>query len=318
HYWCVFTLRNHQWHERDFSGKLASIRAMKGGAPPPDGVAAASWGRATHGLFHTGKSFVLEVGASLTEQVDWLQKIDPAYLLTYPSNIRALAERCLERGIELPGLRQVQSVGEIVTPAMRNASREAWGAPLIDTYSSEEFGYIALQCPSSEGMHIQAENLLVELLDENGRPCAPGETGRLVITGLHNYAMPLIRYEIGDHAVAGERCACGRGLPVLSKILGRTRNMLVKESGEMVWPRFGVRRFREIAPIRQYQAIQKSFTEMHVRLVADRPLTPDQEARLIRHIRESLESPFEIALEYLDEIPRSKGGKYDVFVSEVS
>ena len=128
--------------------------------------------------------------------------------------------------MRLPGLREVRTLGEASTPDLRALCREAWGVPLVDVYSAEEVGYIALQCPEHEHYHVQAESVLVEILDERGAPAPPGETGRVVVTDLHNFAMPLVRYEIGDYAEVGEPCACGRGLPVLRRIVGRVRNML--------------------------------------------------------------------------------------------
>ena len=76
----------------------------------------------------------------------------------------------------------------------------------------------------------------MEVLDNHGRPCKEGETGRVVLTDLHNFTMPLIRYEIGDYAEVGPPCACGRGLPVLARILGRSRNMLTLPAGDRIWP----------------------------------------------------------------------------------
>ena len=81
-------------------------------------------------------------------------------------------------------------------------------------YSCEEAGYIALQCPQAEHYHCQSESVLVEVLDDEGRPCTPGQVGKVVLTALHNFAMPLIRYENQDYAEVGPPCACGRGLPV--------------------------------------------------------------------------------------------------------
>jgi phenylacetate-CoA ligase len=165
---------------------------------------------------------------------------------------------------------------------------------------------------------VQSENVLLEVLDDEGHPCAPGQTGRLVITALHNYATPLIRYEIGDHAQVGEPCDCGRGLPVLTRILGRTRNMLVLPNGEQHWPIVGFREFRDIAPISQYQFVQKSTRELLARFVMERPITEAQEKQLTAHIQKSLGHPFAIRFEYLDSIPRGKTGKYEEFVCEVS
>jgi len=166
-------------------------------------------------------------------------------------------------------------------------------------------------------MHIQSENVLVEILDADNQPCAPGQTGRLVISSLHNFATPLIRYEIGDHATAGPPCPCGRGLPVIAEILGRTRNMLVLESGEQQWPRIGFSKFRKIAPIQQFQVIQKSHSQLQANFVVSSPLTDHQQEQLCSLIQTSLGHPFQIQLDFPDEIPRGISGKYEEFLSEL-
>ena len=165
---------------------------------------------------------------------------------------------------------------------------------------------------------MQAENVLVEVLDAEGRPCAPGEAGRVVVTDLHNFAMPLVRYEIGDYAEPGADCDCGRGLPVLRRILGRVRNTLVTRGGERYWPTFGGRAFLDIAPVRQHQFVQRSFDLVEARLVVDRRLDAAQEERLRRHILSRLPAGIEVSIVYCEAIPRSASGKFEDFVSEVA
>jgi phenylacetate-CoA ligase len=215
-WWQVLTLRDHLWHRRDFSGTLAAIRT---------GVAeqeAEGWGPATDMIAGKGRSLGLSLRASLGAQLEWLQRHEPDYLLTYPSNVADLARLSLASGIRLSRLREVRTFGEPVTAETREACRQAWDVPLTDRYSTDEAGYIALQCPDHEHYHVQSESVLAEVLDERGRACAPGSVGRIVITTLQNYAMPLVRYDIGDLAEVGEACPCGRGLPVLRRIVGRT------------------------------------------------------------------------------------------------
>ena len=273
YFWQLFTLRERLWHKRRFSGTLAAIRFLGGKALPPHGTRSACWSQATDHVFATGPSIGMEIGTDVSVQAEWLARNNPDYLITYPSNLLALTTYCRQHAIQLPGLKQVRTVGEIVTPSMRQACREVWNVPLVDMYTSQEFGYIALQCPEQEHYHVQAENVLVEVLDDEDKPCKPGETGRLVVTSLHNFAMPLIRYEIGDHAEVGEPCPCGRGLPVLNRILGRSRNMLVLPNGEQRWPLVGFREFRDIAPIRQYQFIQDSTSHLTGRFVVEQSLS---------------------------------------------
>jgi phenylacetate-CoA ligase len=162
-----------------------------------------------------------------------------------------------------------------------------------------------------------AEAVLIEILADDGRPCAPGETGRVIVTPLHNFITPLLRYEIGDHAVAGTPCACGRGLPVIERILGRTRNMLVLPDGRTLWPPLTQRMYRTIAPVLQVQLVQRSLEVVELRYVADRLLTETEEAGLTRVIVENLQHPFRIVFARVESMPRSAGGKFEDFICEV-
>jgi phenylacetate-CoA ligase len=113
-----------------------------------------------------------------------------------------LAGHAIERGINLPGLKQLRTFGEVLSDETRELCQRAWQVGIADLYSSEEAGSIAVQCEHG-AYHLQSENLLVEIIDDHGAACLPGEIGRVLITTLHNFAMPLIRYEIGDYAECG-------------------------------------------------------------------------------------------------------------------
>jgi len=135
---------------------------------------------------------------------------------------------------------------------------------------------------------------------------------------LHNFAMPLIRYELRDYAKVGSACSCGRGLPLLESILGRNRNMVMLPNGEKHWPLVGFAEYRAIAPVRQYQLIQHTLEEIEVRLVTDRPLVMEEETRLTEVIQHALGWPFRLQFAYFEhEIPRGVGGKFEEFVSKV-
>jgi phenylacetate-CoA ligase len=189
--------------------------------------------------------------------------------------------------------------------------------PLSDVYSAEEVGYVALQCPQHEHYHVQSESLFVEILDERGRACAPGQVGRVVVTDLHNFATPLVRYEIGDYAEVGAPCDCGRGLPVLSRIAGRVRNMLLTADGKRFWPLLGTRKFVGVAPVLQSQIAQRDYDLLEARLVTARPLDASQEARLRELILAAMPPGMRLAFVYCDAIPRGAGGKFEDFVCEI-
>ena len=316
----ALTLRHFLWHPYDFSRRFASIRRVHGTRYEyPHGRHVARWDDTATFPFATGHATILSIGASIAQQAEWLRRVDPDYLLTYPSNLRYLAAHCHANGIAVPSLEHVTSFGEVLSDETREECRRAWDVRVIDVYSAQEVGPIALQCSESEAYHVQAEAILVEVIDDEGAPCRPGETGRVLVTPLNNFAMPLLRYEIGDHALVGERCSCGRGLPVLQRILGRERNaLLVGRRGERYWPAFGSRKLRQLAPIVQHQLVQTSVTRLEARLVTERPLTPDEESSLRAHILAALPSRFELAVTYHDEIPRNSSGKFETFICEVA
>ncbi len=319
-FWCSLTLREHLWHQRDFSQKLAVIRRFPD--LPPGGAVSVNWGPATHGVLRTGPCACLAIEHSVAQQAEWLQQQLPAYLLTYPSNVLALAKRFVQRQEALPGLLEVRTFGEVLEPQVRAACREAWRVPVADVYSSVEVGYLAFQCPENDSYHVQAESVLVEVLDDAGRPCGPGQVGRVVVTTLHNFATPLLRYELGDYAQVGELCSCGRGLPVLTRILGRQINMLTLPSGDQLWPAFGdmVSRhgvFVSFPPIEQFQVIQRTLHALDVKLVVPRPLRPDEEEALQKYFATKFGYPFAFSFTYVEEIPRSPGGKFEEFRSEL-
>ena len=311
----ALTLREHLWHGRDASARLAVIRANVPGSGPAGITLLEDWGPPASFVFETGPAAAMNFSVDVATQAGWLKRHAPEYLLTYPNNLAALVRHFAALGERVQRLKEVRTIGETVSPELRAACHAVLGVPVTDVYSSQELGYLALQCPVSGLYHVMAESVMVEILGPDGAPCAPGETGKVVATSLHNFAMPLIRYELGDHAEAAAPCPCGRGLPTIARILGRSRNMLRLPGGGERWPLVGFDRYREIAPIRQYQLVQHDLERIEARFVADRALTADEESRLTRVIQSSLEHPFRISFTYFDgEIPRGPGGKFEEFV----
>ena len=278
-----------------------------------------TWGPPASLLFETGPSHALTVRTGVARQFAWLQAINPDYLLVYPSNLAALLSRFEERGLRLPRLRQIRTINETLTPGIRETARRVLGAGIADTYSSAEVGIIAAQCPESGLYHVMAESLIVELLDEQGAACVPGQVGRMVVTDLHNFATPLIRYDLGDYAEMADACPCGRGLPALKRIVGRRRNMVRLPDGRALWPAIGGLRYSEIAPVRQFQFIQRGRDTIEVRLVSAAPVTAEQEREIGDLIRKALDFPFKLDFVYFPaQIPRGPGGKFEEFICEVA
>ena len=317
--WDAFTLREHLWQRRDFAGKLAAIRSFPAGmADYPAGAVSPSWGRSNRGIFETGPSAMLAISTPTDDQLEWLRRQKADYLLTFPSALQELLLHCKREGIANPGLRQVRTLSEALSPETRALCREVWGLEIADLYSTQENGYLAFQCPEQDAYHVQSESVLLEVLDEAGAPCKPGQAGCVVVTGLHNFAMPLLRYAVGDMAEVGAPCPCGRGLPVLKRILGRVRNLLVYPDGRKASPLIRDFHTTGIPEIRQFQIVQRTLRDIEIRVVVARPLTPDEEARVCGWFRERSGHPFAVSITYHDEIPRGPSGKFEDFRSEVA
>lgn len=273
-FWRAATLRDHLWHRRDPSATMAIIRQFP---EPVDSSKPGRWG----GVLRSGPAWHLPISTAVETQLRWLQKVDPDILLTYPANLDALLTRLHQEGIALPRLREVRTVSGTVTAALRERCQQVLGVPLTDLYSAQEVGVIALQCPDSGLLHVQSEHVQVEVLDEQGQPCREGEIGQVVVTDLHNFAMPLIRYALRDWAEVGPACSCGRGLPTLRRVVGRTRNMAMSPDGKPFWPVLETRRLLEAIPhLRQYQFEQTAINAITARLVCAAAPSPEELQRL--------------------------------------
>lgn len=317
HFWLAITARHHLWHGIDVTGKLAAIRAERSDDLPAEGLSASGWGPAIDNLFVSGPSCLFSIQNDVSVQAGWLVAQNPDYLLTYPSNLAALAAHFQDTGKKLPALRGVQSYGEMLSPTVRDACREAWGVEVSDMYSAQEIGYLALQCPTGDHYHVQGEVVYVEVLDDQDRPCPPGGVGRVVVSTLHNWAMPLFRYEVGDYAEVGAECECGRRLPVLRRIVGRQRNMLALPNGQKMWPTFPYKAWGHLSAIRQLQLVQHQLDHVEAKIVGPRPLTAEEEAEFAEMLQERFNFRFRVTFTYRGQIDRTESRKFEDFVSHV-
>ncbi len=312
-FWLALTMREHLWHDRDLSRRFSSIRGMS-----TRYAESGDWGQPVNLLFPSGPMQRISARTDIGQQVEWLLRFRPHFLLTYPSNLDGIVQHCAKLGLRLPGLVDVRTISETLSPRIREDAERTLGARVIDQYSAAETGSIALECPQSGLYHVMSESVIVEVLDEAGNACREGEIGRVVVTSLHNFATPLIRYEIGDFAELGGACPCGRGLPTLKRILGRERNLIRIPDGTQHWPLLGLFVYQDIAPIVQFQFVQYELDKIEVRLVVEEPLSPDQEAALKSCIHMTLTYPFGLRFRYFEtEIPRGAEGKFEQFICQV-
>jgi len=244
---------------------------------------------------------------------EWLRRFDPHYLITHPSVAESLMDELRSSG-KPSSLEEITFVAEPLTEELEARLNSEWGVRCSEYYSANEAGYIALRCLEANHLHVQSESVLVEILDEAGNPCVAGETGRIVITPLHNLATPLIRYELGDYATMGEPCACGRALPVIRQVLGRVRNLVRTPDGRRYWP-VELAKFNSIHAIRQFQYIQSAIDTVQLQLVLNRQLTEEERDRVAELARMALGYPFRVEIVPVGEIKRGPTGKFEEFLS---
>ena len=313
-FWSAYAIREHLWNGRDITGRLSAIRS---------GIEAYAearhWGLPTNLLYVTGALQAIPIFTDIAQQAKLLARFQPTVLKIYPSNLAGLLQLWRSGGgFPLKNLKHIATMGETAREGLRADAEEVTGLGIEDQYSSQEMGAIAIQCPASGQYHVMAEALIVEILNERDEPCAEGEIGRVVATDLHNFSSPLIRYDLGDHAEMGGICPCGRGLPTVKRVLGRTRNLLRRPDGVSHWPRTVWHDFAKVAPIRQYQLVQHSLTDIEVRLVSDAELSQAQLDSMRPLILERLGYPFNLSfVQSRERLPLSKGGKFEEFMSLV-
>lgn len=311
-FWQAATLRDHLWHRRDLSATMAIIRQFP---QPVDLTKPGRWG----GILRSGPAWHLPISADVQAQTRWLQGVNPGILLTYPANLDALLTQMRHDGITLPRLREARTVSGTVTPVLRERCREILGVPLTDVYSAQEVGVMALQCPDSGLMHVQSEHVLIEVINEMGHPCREGEIGQVVVTDLHNFAMPLIRYGLHDWAEVGPACSCGRGLPTLRRVMGRTRNMAMSPEGKLFWPVLDTKGMLGAIPhLRQYQFEQTAADAITARLVCSAAPSPKELQLLQTALEQMLGHAYRWDWEVLDvPLPVSTSGKFEEFISSI-
>jgi phenylacetate-coenzyme A ligase PaaK-like adenylate-forming protein len=155
---------------------------------------------------------------------------------------------------------------------------------------------------------------MVEVLDAEGAPCKPGEIGRVVVTPLHNFAMPLLRYEIGDEAEVGEACVCGRGLPVLNRVVGRTQDYFVLRSGERRRVDVDHYRLSSMRAVMEFQFEQTDYDNLELKLVVARPLTPAERERVDHIVAQAAAGQFQTKVTFHDALERTEVGKLRPFI----
>ena len=255
----------------------------------------------------------------MSHYLDLLEKGDCRTIFAYPSSIYLLCLYAQKRGRNLRrlGVKAVFVTGEILYPHQRELIAETLNCPVTSGYGGRDSGFVSHECPQG-GMHIMADATIVEIIDPQGRRLPEGEVGEIVVTDLYSREVPFLRYATGDvGALSSRKCPCGRPLPLLDKIEGRTTDFIVAPDGTILHALSVIYVVREIDGIEQFRIRQKAVDRFHVQLVRNDRFTPDSESRIREGLRQRLHAHVDVAVEYLSVLPPEPSGKFRHVISEV-
>lgn len=252
------------------------------------------------------------------EKIGLIRKFRPDYILASPGVIYRLADYARENNIGDLNVRSFICCFDNLHPFQREFISLQFHGGIYSYYGSEERVITAFECSSHNGMHIDAERGIAEVLDEDGESAREGQTGRIVATGLYNFAMPFIRYETGDiGSISSKACSCGRTLPRLESLDGRTSEV-IKYKGKFICAgglSAVMSKFQDL--IKECQFIQEKEDTLILNIVKKRNFMEPDKKEIIRYLRRLIDEELNISFNFVDAVPRTRMDKFPLIVSKL-
>jgi phenylacetate-CoA ligase len=244
----------------------------------------------------------------------------PRMLFGYPSALSLIAEhaqRCGQRMDDL-GIKVAFVTAERLDGQQRARIASVFGCPVANGYGGRDAGFIAHECPQG-GMHITAEDVIVEILGPSGKPVADGERGEIVVTHLASGDFPFIRYRTGDiGALSPYPCSCGRTLPLLQDIEGRSTDFLTTQDGTLMHGLALIYILRDMPVVQAFKIIQESLALTRVQVVMAAPLEEGTRQHIVQGVRARLGAGVNVQVEQVGSIPAEASGKFRYVLSHVA
>jgi phenylacetate-CoA ligase len=244
----------------------------------------------------------------------------PRMLFGYPSALSHIARHADAGGRRMDdlGIKVAFVTSERLYDEQRQQIGKTFGCPVANGYGGRDAGFIAHECPAGS-MHITAEDIIVEVVDGGGMPLPEGEAGEIVITHLATKDFPFIRYRTGDIGVLDSKlCSCGRGLPILKEIQGRSTDFLVARDGKVMHGLALIYILRDLPWVCKFKIIQENLDLTRVLIVANTRMELQDAEDIKAAFRSRLGQAVSIVVEQVEEIPPEKSGKFRYVVSKVA
>jgi phenylacetate-CoA ligase len=236
-------------------------------------------------------------------------------LIGYVSALSILADFMERNGIDDIQVNSIIPAAETLFAHQRELFERIYNGRVFNRYGCHEFTSIAHECNVHDGMHINSENLYLEIL-KDGRPARPGELGEIVITDLENFGMPFIRYRMEDLGILKDGlCPCGRGLPLLQTVEGRVYDLISCPNGTVQTGTFFCKMTRSVAGITEFQVIQHTKEQLRMKLVTDKHFRPDSVSFLRKQIKLYCGESMQVDFDFVEQIEPLKSGKRRYVVS---
>jgi phenylacetate-CoA ligase len=252
--------------------------------------------------------------------IAWIRQHRPTMLFGYPSALSFIARQAARKGVRLDdlGIRVAFVTSERLYDDQRQAIARIFGCRVANGYGGRDAGFIAHECPGG-GLHISAEDIVVEIIDPEGRPLPAGQAGEIVVTHLATGDFPFVRYRTGDVAALDDRpCSCGRGLPMLRDLQGRTTDFVVAADGTTMHGLALIYIVRDRPGIRGFRIVQETLQLTRVELVVAEDFDRAQVPEIVAAFRQRLGAAVEIRVEFVEAIAPERSGKYRYVVSRVA
>jgi len=251
--------------------------------------------------------------------LDAIESFRPRCIYGYASSVALLAAHAREHGrrLRLPALRVVCTTGEPLYDHQRALLREVFGVPVANEFGSRDIGFTAHETPHGQ-MLLMSESIILEVLDADGLPVGPGETGEAVMTGLCSEAQPFIRYRTGDMVrMSPEPDRDGRGLHVIAEVLGRQTDFLVRSDGTIMHALAGIYVLRAVEGVGEFKIVQRDTRNLEVQVVPNARWEAGKNAEIETGLRKRLGDDVRVEVRLVDAIPPSASGKHRYVVSHV-
>ncbi|MBS3109503.1 phenylacetate--CoA ligase family protein [Candidatus Woesearchaeota archaeon] len=249
---------------------------------------------------------------SIAEQYKIFREYDADGIRGYPSRVNLLAEYILDNNLDVKKPRTILISAEFLDDDVRKRIEKVFGAKVTNTYACEEYGQAAWECRMHDGLHVNSDSLVIQII-KNGKEASPGEEGEVICTDLNNYAMPLIRYNLGDiAAMSGRKCPCGISFPLIENLKGRASDYFVLPSGNKFSSTF-IYILPRLGGVLEYQIAQKSLTRLDVKIVKSRDWTPEHTKKIWNFLNKC-STLKDIRISYVKSIKRTKRAKLRRFI----